>query len=294
MRHYRIENMKAGYFTGNFEPAAMRAIGVEIAIKTLSKGLIRTYYRKIDTQFIVILDGELWSGGIVYGGGDILIFHPYDIVEILATKDTEYLTVRCPGSHGDIYYELGDLLDPMKLLTMRGDEWINQRVLFDNREFSLDYKSYIERTNLTVLIQGFVEREFVGFSVRRIRELLPGATIIVSTWGDCDCEGINADIIVRNVDPGNKICGSYVWEGEKYYIYNIACYSPDLKLLSYTPDFLMDDNEVLKSLDVDSDYLYLTPIGNDGDKLNVYQIPREALQEPDQAAPGYSSLSGTK
>lgn len=109
---------------------------------------------------------------------------------------------------------------------------------------------------------------------------------------------LNMDMI-HNIDIANdSVYASYStvreYAEEKYYIYSIACYTPDLKLLSYTPDFLMDDNEVLKSLDVDSDYLYLTTIGNDGDRLNVYQIPMEALQEPDQAAPGYSSLSGTK
>ncbi len=73
----------------------------------------------------------------------------------------------------------------------------------------------------------------------------------------------------------------YKFSEDEYHIYKVASYSPDLKLMAYTGDFLIDGDETVKSIDVDTEDMYITTIGVDEDTLNVYEISMEELKEPD-------------
>lgn len=56
-------------------------------------------------------------------------------------------------------------------------------------------------TDITVVVQGAVG-EMTAAALASIRQHLPGAQLILSTWQDTDITGLNADRFVFNADPG--------------------------------------------------------------------------------------------
>ena len=60
----------------------------------------------------------------------------------------------------------------------------------------------IKSSDISVVVQGAVEKKYVQENVKAIRTLLPDAEIIVSTWENTDVDGIVCDKIIINKDPG--------------------------------------------------------------------------------------------
>ncbi len=74
--------------------------------------------------------------------------------------------------------------------------------------------SAIKNTDITVVVQGAISlpdpknpsKITTEHCISSVREILPGAKIILSTWTGMKTEGLDYDILVENEDPGqNKI-----------------------------------------------------------------------------------------
>lgn len=59
--------------------------------------------------------------------------------------------------------------------------------------------------DMSVVIQGNIERKTIKKVLRSIRKNLRGAEIVLSTWIGTDVEGLDYDILVLNSDPGNAV-----------------------------------------------------------------------------------------
>lgn len=60
----------------------------------------------------------------------------------------------------------------------------------------------IESVDLSVVVQGAINKEITLECLKSIRDFLPDAEIILSTWQGSDVKGLDYDILVLNKDPG--------------------------------------------------------------------------------------------
>jgi hypothetical protein len=60
----------------------------------------------------------------------------------------------------------------------------------------------INNKDISVVIQGAVDRELTETAIKSIRAYLPGATIIISTWKGEEVSSLDVDELVLNEDPG--------------------------------------------------------------------------------------------
>lgn len=60
----------------------------------------------------------------------------------------------------------------------------------------------IDTSDISVVVQGAVDKENTLLCLKSIRKYLPGAEIILSTWKGTDVSKLDYDKVVLNVDPG--------------------------------------------------------------------------------------------
>lgn len=63
----------------------------------------------------------------------------------------------------------------------------------------------IKYNDISVIVQGAVNKKETPKCLKSIRRYLPGAEIILSTWEGTDVSGLDYDILVLNKDPGNTL-----------------------------------------------------------------------------------------
>lgn len=104
MKHEKIENMKRGWFVGNFEPSLLKTNAVEVAVKSYNKGdREAAHYHKAATEITVIISGQARMFGAVWKAGDIVVAEPGDITDFEAMEDTVNVVVKIPGVNYDKY-----------------------------------------------------------------------------------------------------------------------------------------------------------------------------------------------
>ncbi|WP_428049860.1 WavE lipopolysaccharide synthesis family protein [Candidatus Avelusimicrobium caledoniensis] len=67
-------------------------------------------------------------------------------------------------------------------------------------------KISIDPKDISVVVQGAVDARLTPLCLASIRQYLPGAEIILSTWRGTETKGLDYDILVLNRDPGCSIC----------------------------------------------------------------------------------------
>ena len=71
----------------------------------------------------------------------------------------------------------------------------------------------------------------------------------------------------------------YEYMNDDYHIYRIAVYTPYLELTQATDMFLIDSDETVTSIDAADDSIFISTVGDDGNKVNVYQIEADAFMD---------------
>lgn len=64
--------------------------------------------------------------------------------------------------------------------------------------------------DISVVVQGPIDKLHTAKCLKNIRKKLPGAKIVLSTWEDSEVEGLEYDTIVYSKDPGPSFVGSFV------------------------------------------------------------------------------------
>lgn len=64
----------------------------------------------------------------------------------------------------------------------------------------------IDTEDISVIVQGAIDKKNTQRCLISIRKYLPGSTIILSTWEGSNVEGLTYDKLVVNSDPGGYIC----------------------------------------------------------------------------------------
>ena len=75
----------------------------------------------------------------------------------------------------------------------------------------------IDSKEISVIVQGAVDKKITPKTLKSVRKYLPNAEIILSTWEGTDISGLDYDIVLLSKDPGAYI---FDWESKK--LNNIA------------------------------------------------------------------------
>ena len=102
MKKFRIEDMKAGWLIGDFEPTAFKTEKFEVSYRIHPAGEIwETHYHKEATEINLLVDGFMKMQGQELRSGDIFVVEPYEIADPEFIEDCTILCVKTPSVAGD-------------------------------------------------------------------------------------------------------------------------------------------------------------------------------------------------
>lgn len=111
----------------------------------------------------------------------------------------------------------------------------------------------------SVVIQGPLYRALsqhrgIEACIASIRKHLPGAEIVVSTWPDEDCEGLDADVIVTSQDPGHmRDCSGSILNTNRQLVSTLAGIRASTRpyVMKFRSDHNLTSPELASIADVD-------------------------------------------
>lgn len=104
MKVGRLDQMKRGWFIGDFTPTLHPTRDVEVAVMRYQAGdAEKKHFHKIATEFTVVTQGEVEMNGRRYVAGDIIVMEPGEATDFLAITDAMTTVVKIPGAVNDKY-----------------------------------------------------------------------------------------------------------------------------------------------------------------------------------------------
>ncbi len=104
MKITKLEDMKGGWFVGNFEPTAFKTDKFEVGYHFYKKGQDwDTHYHKKTTEINYIIRGEMIIKGELLKQGDVFIIEPNEVVDPEYLTDCELIISRDGSIPGDKY-----------------------------------------------------------------------------------------------------------------------------------------------------------------------------------------------
>jgi hypothetical protein len=106
MKVSNIKYFKNGWFIGNFDPTLFKSKDFEIAHHFYLKDFKGDrHIHKIATEYNYILSGKLIASGKELSSGDIFIYSPSDVSDVIFLEDTHLIIVKTPSIPNDKYFE---------------------------------------------------------------------------------------------------------------------------------------------------------------------------------------------
>ncbi len=94
----KMENMKGGWFIGNFEQTAFKTDQFEVCYKHHVKGeKWDTHYHKEGTEINYLVSGKMIIQNKELNTGDIFILHPFEIANPDFIEDCVVLIIKTPS-----------------------------------------------------------------------------------------------------------------------------------------------------------------------------------------------------
>lgn len=104
MKIFSMQDMKGGWFVGDFEPSAYRTPNFEVCYKLHPKGeQWPTHYHKIATEINYIIRGKMTINGTVLNQGDVFVLEPYEVATPEFLEDCELIVVKTVSLSTDKY-----------------------------------------------------------------------------------------------------------------------------------------------------------------------------------------------
>lgn len=104
MKLYREEDIKRGWFVGDFNPTCFRTQAAEVAVKRYNGGDKEPrHHHKIATEITMVISGKVSMNGTVCSQGDIVVVPPGESVSFEALEDSVNVVVKVPGAKDDKY-----------------------------------------------------------------------------------------------------------------------------------------------------------------------------------------------
>lgn len=102
MQLAKLENMKLGWFIGNFSPSLLRTAEFEVAIKEYAAGDSEEWhFHKVATEYTVIVSGSVMMNGKRFEKGDIIVMEPGEGTDFCALESTVTAVVKTPCAPND-------------------------------------------------------------------------------------------------------------------------------------------------------------------------------------------------
>ena len=102
MKIDRIENMKGGWFVGNFFPTVFQTENVEVSYKKHLKGESwDIHYHEKVTEVNLLIKGSMVLQNKKLISGDIFTLDPLEIADPEFLEDCEIVCVKLPGIAND-------------------------------------------------------------------------------------------------------------------------------------------------------------------------------------------------
>ena len=105
MEHFKLSDLKGGWFAGNFDPTLYKTGDFEVAVKQYKKGdYEKKHFHKIATEFTVIVYGEVEMNKMKYTAGQIIKIAPGETTDFFVLSDMAITTVlKVPSVADDKY-----------------------------------------------------------------------------------------------------------------------------------------------------------------------------------------------
>lgn len=98
----KFNDMKGGWFIGNFEPSAYKTSDFEVCYKKHTKGeKWETHYHKEGTEINFLIEGEMTIQNQKLVSGDVFILRPFEIADPEFLTDCTIIIVKTPSIPGD-------------------------------------------------------------------------------------------------------------------------------------------------------------------------------------------------
>lgn len=104
MKKYNLNEMKLGWFIGNFSPSIIQTPDFEVAIKEYKKNSFEErHYHLIAKEITVIVSGKVIMNGKEFIKGDIIVIEPGESSNFVTIEDTVTAVVKVPSAKNDKY-----------------------------------------------------------------------------------------------------------------------------------------------------------------------------------------------
>lgn len=104
MKVYKLEDMKGGWYIGDFSPTTFHSKDFEVCYKEHFKGeKWDTHYHKEGTEINLLIKGKMTIQGRELNSGDVFILNPYEIADPIFLENCKIVIVKTPSIPGDKY-----------------------------------------------------------------------------------------------------------------------------------------------------------------------------------------------
>ena len=104
MKVSSLDDMKGGWFIGDFEPTCWRTRDFEVTCKHYEAGDVEArHVHRIATEITLIVLGQAMMNGQIFSTGDIIRLEPGEPTDFQALEDTITVVVKVPSVVGDKY-----------------------------------------------------------------------------------------------------------------------------------------------------------------------------------------------
>jgi len=99
----RIENMKGGWFIGDFDPTIFKTKEFEVSYKVHKKGEFwDIHYHDVCKEINLLIRGKMIMQNVHLKPGDIFVLEPFEIADPNFLEDCEIICVKVPSSNDKI------------------------------------------------------------------------------------------------------------------------------------------------------------------------------------------------
>ena len=101
MKVSRIEDMKGGWFIGDFDPSILRTPDFEVGYKLHKKGEEWPAHYHTGFEYNFLMSGKMRICGQTVTAGDLFVIEPYEVAAPEFLEDCHVVVVKVPSKPGD-------------------------------------------------------------------------------------------------------------------------------------------------------------------------------------------------
>ena len=165
---------------------------------------MKWYINENESEIVYIVKGGINVDGVSYGSGDILFWKAGEIIAMEIESDTECIFMN---TEKDLRIDVSKKkeIDIIELCAHKMDSLCKK---YEKHGCGINVDMMkIDPKDISVVIQGYANDMTIQ-GIKSVRKHLPGSTIILSTWKECNCSEMDYDILVQSEDPGTVECST--------------------------------------------------------------------------------------